>query len=96
MRVCKILKCQEIRKSHSCYKITVDDGLKERVIVSSIKAYYKPEELIGKKIIVVANLAPTRITGVKSEGMLLAATNNACGCQVIFVDDKVPAGTAIH
>lgn len=96
MRVCKILKCQEIRKSHSCYKITVNDGLKERVIVSSIKAYYKPEELIGKKIIVVANLAPTRITGVKSEGMLLAATNNACGCQVIFVDDIVPEGTAIH
>ncbi len=96
MRVCKVLKCQEIRKSHSCYKLTLDDGLKERVIVSSIKAYYKPEELIGKKIIVVANLAPTRITGVRSEGMLLAATNNACGCQVIFVDDKVPVGTAIR
>ena len=96
LRVCKILKCQEIRKSHSCYKITVNDGLKERVIVSSIKQYYKPEELIGKKIIVVANLAPTRITGVTSEGMLIAATNNACGCQVIFVDDIVPEGTMIH
>ena len=96
LRVCKILKCQEIRKSHSCYKITVNDGLKERVIVSSIKQYYKPEELIGKKIIVVANLAPTRITGVTSEGMLVAATNNACGCQVVFVDDIVPEGTMIH
>lgn len=95
LRVCKIIKCAEIRKSHSCYKLTLFDGLKERVIVSSIKSYYTPEELIGRKIIVVANLKPTRITGVKSEGMLLAATNNACGCQVIFVDDIVPEGTVI-
>lgn len=96
LRVCKIIKCQEIRKSHSCYKLTLFDGIKERVIVSSIKDYYSTEELVGKKIIVVANLEPTRITGVTSEGMLIAATNNACGCQVIFVDDLVPEGTCIH
>ena len=95
MRVCKVLKCQEIRKSHSCYKLTLSDGLDKRTIVSSIKAYYTPEELVGKKIIVLANLKPTRITGVTSEGMLLAATNNACGCKVIFVDDTVPEGTKI-
>ncbi len=94
-RVCKVLKCVEIRKSHNCYKITLFDGIRERVIVSSIKQYYQPEELIGKKIIVVANLAPARITGVTSEGMLLAATNNACGCKIIFVDDDVPEGTAV-
>lgn len=95
LRVCKVLKCTEIKKSHSCYKITLFDGIKERVIVSSIKKYYKPEELVGKKIIVVANLQPARLTGVTSEGMLLAATNNACGCQVVFVDDMVPEGTRI-
>jgi lysyl-tRNA synthetase class 1 len=66
------------------------------VIVSSIKEYYKPEELIGKKIIVLANLEPKRITGVTSEGMLLAGTNNACGCKVIFVDDAVPEGTCLY
>ena len=95
MRVCKILKCQEIRKSHSCYKLTLLDGLDQRVIVSSIKNEYKAEELIGKKIIVIANLKPTRITGVTSNGMLLAATNTACGCKLIFVDDSVPEGTPI-
>ena len=95
LRVCKVLKCAEIRKSHSCYKITLFDGIKERVIVSSIKQYYKPEELIGRKIIVVANLQPTRFVGVKSEGMLLAGTNNACGCRIVFVDDMVPEGTRI-
>lgn len=95
LRVCKIVKCQEIRKSHSCYKLTLSDGLDERVIVSSIKNDYKPEELVGKKIIVIANLRPTRITGVTSNGMLLAGTNNACGCKVVFVDEMIPEGTKI-
>lgn len=95
LRVCKIIKCQEIRKSHSCYKLTLFDGIDQRVIVSSIKNEYKPEQLVGRKIIVVANLKPTRITGVTSNGMLLAATNNACGCQLVFVDDIVPEGTPI-
>ena len=96
IRVCKIVKVQEIRKSHSCYKLTLHDGIDERVIVSSIKHDYTADELVGKKIIVLANLAPTRITGVTSNGMLLAATNNACGTQVIFVDDRVPEGTKLH
>jgi len=96
LRVCKVVKCTEIRKSHSCLKLTLDDGSgKERVIVSSIKEEYTPEELIGKKIIVVANLKPARFAGVTSQGMLLAGTNNACGCKVIFVDDMVPCGTCI-
>ena len=95
LRVCRILKAQEIRKSANCLKLTLFDGMKERVIVSSIKHDYTPEQLIGRKIIVVANLAPARFSGVQSNGMLLAATNSACGCQVIFVDDIVPEGTAI-
>ena len=96
LRVCKIVKAQEIRKSANCLKLTLDDGIKERVIVSSIKHDYTVEELPGKKIIVLANLKPARFAGVTSEGMLLAATNNACGCQVIFVDDIVPVGTQLH
>lgn len=96
MRVCKILKAETVRKSHSCLKLTLSDGLGERTIMSSIKEYYKPEELVGRKIIVLANLKPSRICNINSQGMLLAATNNACGCKVIFVDDSVPEGTAIH
>ena len=96
LRVCKILKCQEIRKARNNYKLTLFDGKDKRVIVSSLKDYYKPEQLEGKKIIVLANLEPVRLTGVKSEGMLLAATNNACGCKVIFVDDMVPEGTQLR
>ena len=96
LRVCKVLKCQEIRKARNNYKLTLFDGRDKRVIVSSLKGYYKPEQLEGRKIIVIANLEPARLTGVTSEGMLLAATNNACGCKVIFVDDSVPEGTAIR
>lgn len=96
LRVCKILKVESVRKSHSCLKLTLFDGLGERVIMSSIKEEYQPEQLIGKKIIVIANLKPNRICNINSNGMLLAATNNACGCQIIFVDDSVPEGTAIH
>lgn len=96
LRVGKVLKCQEIRKSHNCYKLTVNDGIGERVIVSSIKQYYTPDELVGRKLLFIANLASVRITGVTSEGMLLAATNQACGCQVVFVDDMVPEGTMVR
>ncbi|MBP3919654.1 MAG: lysine--tRNA ligase [Clostridia bacterium] len=96
LRVCQIVKAQEIRKSHSCLKLTLDDGTeKGRTIVSSIKNEWGIDELVGKKIIVIANLKPTRLTGVTSEGMLLAATNHSCGCQLIFVDDSVPVGTVI-
>jgi len=66
-----------------------------RIIVSSIKSEYTCEQLVGKKIIVVANLEPARIAGVESQGMLLAATNGACGCQVVFLPDCVPNGTQI-
>lgn len=95
LRVCKILKANDIRKSNNCLKLTLFDGLRERVIVSSIKHDYKPEELVGRKIIVIANLKSARLCGVTSEGMLLAGTNNACGCKVIFVDDMIPEGTQI-
>ena len=96
MRVCKILKAEEVKKSHSCLKLTLFDGLGERVIMSSIKNEYTPEMLEGRKIIVIANLKPAKLAGVVSNGMLIAASHDSCGCKIIFVDDSVPEGTAIH
>ena len=95
LRVCKVIDCVPVEDSRSCLKLTLNDGLGERVIVSSIKNDYTPAELIGKKIIVIANLEPKKLVGIKSNGMLLAATNSSCGCQVIMVDDSVPEGTRI-
>lgn len=95
LRVCEIKGCMEIPKSHSNLRLVLDDGQKERIIISSIKKEYQPKELIGKKIVVIANLQPAKFTGVVSEGMLLAATHKDCGCKVLFVDESVPAGTRI-
>ncbi|MCL1830728.1 MAG: lysine--tRNA ligase, partial [Oscillospiraceae bacterium] len=96
LRVCEIVKCQEIRKSHNCYKLTVNDGIGQRVIVSSIKNDYQPEQLVGKKIVVLVNLEPTRITGVTSEGMLLATSADSGRCRVVFVDNHVPVGSTVY
>ncbi len=94
-RVCKVVECVPVKKANRLLKLTLDDGMGGRQIVSSIRAEYEPEHLIGKKIIVVANLKPAKFAGEKSMGMLLAATHDDCGCKVIFVDDSVPCGTAI-
>ena len=96
MRVCKVTACEIVKNAEKLLKITLFDGLGERIIVSSIRDEYTPEELIGRKIIVLANLKPAKFAGVKSNGMLLAVTHDDCGCKLIFVDDSVPEGTAIH
>ena len=66
------------------------------VVVSGIAKWYKPEDMIGKTVVFVANLKPAKFAGVVSNGMLLAASADSCGCKIIFVDDSVPEGTAIH
>ena len=65
-----------------------------RQIVSSIHPWYEPEELVGKKIIVIANLKPAKFCGVESNGMLLAGDDADGNCKVIFVED-LPVGTRI-
>ena len=93
LRVAEIKACEPIKKAKKLLKLTVFDGVKERTVASGIAMYYKSEELVGKKIILVSNLAPAKLCGVESCGMILAAT---CGedVKVIFVDD-MPAGAKI-
>jgi methionyl-tRNA synthetase len=93
LRVAEIKACEPIKKAKKLLKLTVFDGVKDRTVASGIAKYYKPEELVGKKIILVSNLAPAKLCGVESCGMILAAT---CGedVKVIFVDD-MPAGAKI-
>lgn len=94
-RVVKILACEEIKKSRNLLKLTLDDGMGGREIVTNIKGVYTPEELIGRKMIIIANLAPHKFSGVLSRGMLMAASNSSCGTKVIFVDDSIPCGTRL-
>lgn len=96
LRVAKILSCEKVPKAKKLYKIQLDDGMGGRQIVSGIAQYYTPEELIGKKIIVVANLKPARLCGVESNGMLLAGNREDGSACVTFIDDSVPVGTRLH
>lgn len=93
LRVAEIKACEPIKKAKKLLKLTVFDGANERTVASGIAKFYKPEELVGRKIILVSNLKPAKLCGVESCGMILAAT---CGedVKVIFVDD-MPAGSKI-
>lgn len=94
-RVVKVVECEEIKKSRNLLKLTLDDGMGGREIVTNIRGIYTPEQLVGRKIIIIANLAPHKFSGVMSRGMLVAASNESCGTKVIFVDDSIPAGTRL-
>ena len=93
LRVAEIRACEPIKKAKKLLKLTIFDGVKERTVASGIAKFYTPDDLIGKKIILVSNLKPAKLCGVESCGMILAAT---CGedVKVIFVDD-MPAGAKI-
>jgi methionyl-tRNA synthetase len=75
LRVATIVEAMEHPNADRLVKLQIDLGEEKRQICAGIKAYYSPEELIGKQIIVVANLAPRKIRGEESNGMLLAASN---------------------
>ncbi len=87
LRVAEIKACEEIEGADRLYKLTIDAG-EERTIVAGIKLYYTKEELIGKKIAIVANLEPRKLRGILSHGMLLAASNEDKSSVVLLTLDK--------
>ena len=96
LRVAQIKKCEPVKKAKKLLELTLDDGTGEdRTVASGIAQYYKPEELIGKKVIVVSNLKPAVLCGVESRGMILAADAGDDGVKVIFVDGVNP-GTKVR
>ena len=87
LNVAKVTACEPIKKAKKLLKLTLDDGSgKERTVASGIAAYYAPDDLVGRNIIVVANLKPATLCGVESCGMILAA-DSGDGVKVIFADD---------
>lgn len=85
----KIETCEPIKKSKKLLKLTLFDGVDRRTVASGISNYYKPEDLIGHNVVLVANLKPAKLCGVESQGMILAAEDNE-GVKVIFIDDVMP------
>lgn len=94
LRTAEIKTCEPVPKAKKLLKLTVDLGYETRQIVSGIAKFYKPEQLIGKKVIVVANLAPATLCGVQSEGMLLASGEDEV--RVVFLDPATPIGERVR
>ena len=95
LRAGKVIACEPIKKAKKLLKLTIDDGVGERTVASGIAKWYKPEDLIGHSIILVANLKPAMLCGVESQGMILAADAGEDEVKVIFVDG-IPAGSKIR
>lgn len=95
LRVANIVNCEPVKKSKKLLKLTLNDGDGERTVASGISQFYKPEELIGHNVVIVANLKPAKLCGVESQGMILAADCPDGDVKVIFVDD-IPAGSKIR
>lgn len=94
LRVAEVKSCEKIPKAKKLLKLMLDDGFGERQVVSGIAKWYAPEDLIGKKVIVVANLAPAKLCGVESNGMIVAASVGE-DAKVIFVDKDIPNGSKL-
>ena len=96
LRSGEITACEKVPKAKKLLKLTVDDGRHGRQIVSGIAKWYSPEELVGKKIVFVANLAPAKLCGELSEGMILAADAGDDDVKVLFLDKDIPNGSTIR
>ena len=96
LRVGEVLSCEKLKKSKKLLRLMVNDGQGKRQVLSGISQWYAPEDLIGKKIVLVANLKPAKLCGEESCGMILAADCLDDDVKVIFVDDSIPAGSKIR
>jgi len=94
-QVGEIISCEEVKKSKKLLCSQVRVGSEVKQIVSGIKAYYKPEEMVGKKVMVLVNLKPAKLAGVLSEGMLLCAENEKGELALVVPEKDMPAGAEI-
>ena len=95
IRVGKVLECEKVKKSKKLLKFLIADGAENRTIVSGIAQYYDPEQLIGKQVCYIANLAPRTINGIESQGMILSAVNFDDSLSVVTVDREVANGSQV-
>ena len=95
IRVGTVFSCEKVKKSKKLLKFEIADGAENRTIVSGIAHYYNPEDLVGKQVCYVANLAPRTISGIESQGMILSAVNFDESLSVVTVDRKVVPGSQV-
>jgi len=95
LRVAKIISAERIPKAEKLLKLQVDLGYEKRQIIAGVAKFYSPEDLINKRVIVVANLKPAKLFGLKSEGMLLASENNDGKLKIVEIDNSVEIGAKV-
>ena len=94
LRCAKVIACEKVKKAKKLLKLQLDLGFEQRQVVSGIAAYYEPESLIGRKVVLVTNLAPAKLCGIESEGMILASGEDKIN--VVFLPDDTPLGSKIR
>ncbi len=94
LRTAKIIACEKVPKAKKLLKLMIDLGYEQRQVVSGIAKFYEPDALIGKKVIVVANLRPATLCGIESNGMLLASGEEQV--RVVFLADDTPLGERVR
>ena len=95
LRVAQVIEAEKIEGSNKLMKLQIDLGGEERQIVAGIAKHYQADEVIGKKIIVVANMEPAKIFGVTSNGMLLAASTDDEELTLVTIEEDIPAGSKV-
>lgn len=95
LRVGTVLECEKVPKADKLLRFLIDDGLDKRTIVSGIAKMYKPEELIGKQVVFIANLEPRKLKGIESQGMLLSAENFDGMLSLVMPQREVKPGSEV-
>ena len=95
LRVGRVIEAEKVPKSEKLIKLLVEIGNEKRQVVAGIAQHYKPEDLIGKLIVVVANLQPAKLMGQESQGMILAASNESGTLTLVGVQSEISTGSAV-
>lgn len=96
LRVAKVLEAEAVPKSKKLLKLTVDTGQDQRTIVAGIAEAYQPEQLIGRTIVIVANLQPAKLMGIESNGMVLAGSIDGGKPMLVGFDQDIPPGARVR
>ncbi len=97
LKVAEVTACEPVKRAKKLLKLTLDDGSgTDRTVASGIAKWYSPDDLVGKKVIVVSNLKSAMLCGVESQGMILAADAGEDDVKVVFIDPSVPNGSKIR
>lgn len=89
------MECQKVPKADKLLQFKIDDGLGGRTIISGIAKHYRPEDLVGKQVCFVANLAPRKLKGIESQGMILSAEDADGRLVVVSPQDDVASGSCV-